>query len=130
MIWTIVNPTHRPKAVRSAGGLVVVAPGQTRSFEEDWDQYTRLRYAAAGLQLSSSAAEPAPEPGAEESPVTTSSSSRADRLRDIVAEFPEDDDDYWMTDGRPQVNMLNAALESGEQRFTARERDSIWAEIV
>lgn len=129
MIWSVHNPTHRTKAVSSAGGLEAILPGETRQFDEDWDQWTLEKYAAADLQLSRGAAEPAPEPAPAEDSSTTSSSSRADVLVGVAAAFPEGDDDYWMRDGRPQISAINAALPEGAEHFTAAERDALWREL-
>ena len=47
---SIHNPTSRSKAVRDAGGLVVIKPNETAKVTGDWTEAERLRYEAAGLE--------------------------------------------------------------------------------
>ena len=39
------------------------------------------------------------------------------------------DEKAWLTDGRPDVDTLNARLPEGVDSVTAAERDAIWAEL-
>ena len=49
---TVENPTTTAKAVRAAGGLPVIFPGDRIVVNVDWSDAEHERYAAAGLVIS------------------------------------------------------------------------------
>lgn len=61
--YRVVNPTHRTKAIRAAGGLVSIKPNGSFLFPEkpDWDDQLVAKYEAAGLVLDAPEEKPAPE---------------------------------------------------------------------
>lgn len=61
MTWVIENPTGDDKAVRAAGGLVVVPAGDVIEVREDWSRAEVARYEAAGLVASKPAAKKPPK---------------------------------------------------------------------
>lgn len=126
MMYLVSNPTHRGKAVRSAGGLLTVAAGTTASIDADWDPELVAKYRAAGLEVVS-AEEGETTPSSDSD--TTPASSRADLLRSLAATFPEGSEEHWMRDGRPQVAALNELLPEGAEPFSAAERDAIWSSL-
>lgn len=126
-MYTVTNPDFRAKAVRVAGGLLTIEPNKTVEVEADWDDWWLERYRAAGLEITGEGVPPADVSTDPSDDPASSKTDRASVLKDVIQGFPEDDDDYWMTDGRPQVNKLN---ESGvKPAFTAAERDELWASI-
>ena len=49
---------------------------------------------------------------------------RLTEIRRIISE--ELNDDEYTSDGRPQVDAINALLPEGMEPLTAKDRDSIW----
>lgn len=49
--FSVSNPTGKGKAVREAGGLTVIKPGEKTGIEASWSDEDLARYEAAGLKV-------------------------------------------------------------------------------
>ena len=51
MKYAVENPTYKSKAVREAGGLTIIKPGETKSVEAEWTNAEIERYEKAGCVI-------------------------------------------------------------------------------
>lgn len=51
MKYMVENPTSKKKAVRAAGGLVVIDINSKATVETEWSDVELARYEAAGLKI-------------------------------------------------------------------------------
>jgi len=119
MLVRVENPAGRKKAVRSAGGFVVIGVGKTETVDASkWSEVERVRYEAAGLVLS-------PENG-ESFAVGVDEGNRASLLVAVIQNLPAGS---VTKDGKPEVDAINEMLPTDMDRVTANERDEIWADL-
>lgn len=52
--FSVKNPTPKKKAVRAAGGILVINPGKSEKVSEDWSEGDVAKYEAAGLEVKES----------------------------------------------------------------------------
>ena len=115
MIWVVTNPTDRKKAVKIPGDLLTINERSTVEVEANWSEAQIQRYTSAGLEILGKAE-------------SDSTDLRLARLLEIVADFPDKTQTtHWTATGAPQVMPLNLALGEDEPKFTAEERDDLWA---
>jgi len=125
MTWVVENPTPDDKAVRAAGGLVVVPAGAAVRVDEDWSYSQRAAYAAAGLVVRKGEASDRPD--------EVGDADLREAVADILAEIGEEEGG----DGVPNMDVVRAALvEAGvlsateaKRRVTAGLRDAVWSEL-
>jgi hypothetical protein len=119
MLVRVKNPAGRKKAVRSAGGFVVIGVGKTETLDASkWADGERARYEAAGLVISSDGEEP-----------TETAVDDQERKAIIVTLIENLPAGAVTKDGKPEVDAINELLPMELVRVTAKERDEIWAEL-
>lgn len=119
MLVRVKNPAGRKKAVRSAGGLIVIGVGKAETVDASkWSEVERGRYEAAGLVISSDGTEP-----------TEAAADDQERKAIIVTLIENLPAGAVTKDGKPEVDAINELLPAEMDRVTAKERDEIWAEL-
>jgi len=113
--------------VLSVGGITF-SPGSSTNVTETWlqhlgkgDQQTLTRMIAEGavessVNLSPAVEEPAAEPLTERETV----------IQGVIRGLDVDVNDNWTSDGRPQVDAINAMLPKAWKSVTASERDQVF----
>lgn len=119
MFVRVENPAGRKKAVRSAGGFVVIGVGKTETVDASkWSEVERVRYEAAGLVISSN--------GEESTVAAADDQERKAIIVTLIENLPAG---AVTKDGKPEVDAINEMLPTDMDRVTANERDEIWADL-